>query len=116
MNIDVPYDLMTDRIALYGFTYPIVAGAKTRSPVLKKAHIRAMVQDVPPEIVSWYWQRQELVNQSIYLVDKPDYDLFNINDRVVYDGQNYRVKGRHNLAGRNMVFRIDLAIELEGND
>ena len=114
--LNLPITQMTERISLYGFTYPIEAGAKERSPILKKHGIRCMAQDCPPQLVSWYWQRQELVNQCLFLIDQPDYSLFEINDRVVYEGNNYRVKGRHDLAGRHRVFRIDLAIELGGNN
>jgi hypothetical protein len=103
---------MTDRFDLYGFAYPVEAGAKTRSPILKKCGIRCMVQDAKNDLITWYYQRQELINKSLFLIDLPDFALIAINDRIVYEGTNYRVKGRYDLAGRKRVFRVDVALEI----
>jgi len=112
MSFDAPYDLMTDRVSLYGFVYTIVSGSKTKTPVEKKSGIRCMIQDATPELETWYYQRQELIHNSMFLVDLSDFALIEIDDRITFNGQNYRVAGRHNLAGRGLAFRVDLRLEM----
>ena len=41
-----------------------------------------------------------------------DFDLIAINDRVEYNGVNYRIAGRHNLANLDRVYRVDLVEEM----
>ena len=58
-----PFGLMKNRFDLYGFAYNTQGGSKQRTPVLKKSKIRCNVQDTPPNIITWYMQRQELLDQ-----------------------------------------------------
>jgi hypothetical protein len=112
MNNPLPIALMKDSIDLYGFAYVSSSGSKTRNPVIKKAAIRCMVQDTPPQIITWYYQRNEKVSNSLWIVDPEDYSLIEINDRIVYQGMNFRVAGRHNEAGLNRIWRIDIVEEM----
>ena len=109
---NLPTGLMKDRIDLYGFAFVSDSGSKTKTPILKKAGIRAMVQDTPPEIITWYYQRNEKVSNSAYLIDGQDYNLIAINDRIVHNGINFRVAGRHDEAGLGRVFVVDLKEEM----
>jgi len=109
----IPNSLMKDKIDLYGFAYGSEAGAKIKEPVLKQAGIRCMVQNAPDDIVSWYWQRKSNVHFVVYLIDAKAYAEIKVNDRVTFDGNDFRVAGRNDMSGLGRVFRIDLASEVK---
>ena len=68
--LDQPTMQMIHRATIIGFIYPIEAGAKEKVAVTKKCGVRCFVIDMPPELITWYWQRGELVHQSMYMIDK----------------------------------------------
>ena len=109
---NIPTTMMVHRVDLFGFSFPSEQGSKTKVPILKKAGIRCMVQDTKPEIITWYYQRQELVTQTVYFVDREDFEQIEINDRLVFKGNNYRVAGRHNFANLDRVFAVDMREEM----
>lgn len=109
----IPLTLMIHRATLNGFAYPDNDASKVRVPITKKSNIRCFIQDTPPEIITWYAQRQERVNESMYMIDKQDFALMQFNDQIVYNGVNYRIKGLHNEAGMGRVFRADLQSEVK---
>ena len=108
----IPLTLMIHRCDLFGFAFTSESGSKTKTPILKKANVRCMVQDAKPDIITFYYQRQELVTQTVYFVDQRDFDAIAINDRIVFKGKNYRIAGRHNFANLDRVFAVDVREEM----
>lgn len=108
-----PRKLMDHRFDLYKATITKDGGAakQSYSSSPTKESVPSNIQPALSEVKDDYGRRDEIVSDSIYLLDKEVFDLVKVQDRIVANSVKYMVKGKQNLAGRDRVFRIDVVEE-----
>jgi hypothetical protein len=106
----IPYHLMRHKIEHYATTFEKVAGEQVAS-YSHVQDIRANVQQPSSELLQAYNQRDIRLAQVAYLVDKDDFDLVSIEDRIVFNEVAYQVVAKKNLANLDRIFQIDLQEE-----
>lgn len=74
--------------------------------------IRCFVQPAPSEVIDDYKQRQDQVSSVLYTLDGESYAQISVRDRIIWEGQKYRVIGRQDFSGLGLMFRVDLKEDL----
>ncbi len=87
------------------------SGAKTPSYTISTSGARAFVQPAGSEVVVDYAQVNKIVSHTIYLQSLTVYNAMGEEERIVYDSNNYVIKGLKNPCELDRVGRVDVEIE-----
>ena len=103
-----PIGLMCHTLDHYATTFTKTEGEQIATDTLLQENVRCNVQQPSSELVTEYAQRGLALSQVAYLVDQSAYDLITVEDRIVFDGVAYEVKGKRNLCNLGWVYQVDL--------
>jgi len=88
------------------------SGSKVPTYTLENEDIACFVSTPNENTIRLYSQRDLSVDTVIYLLSEAVYDSISIEDRIVYNGNNYQIVGKNNFLDFDKLFRIDLHIEI----
>jgi len=88
-------------------------GRASKTYALSKDEIPCNFQPATSDVVQDYERNDEVVSASVFLIDVATFDLATPENRIVFNGTNYEIIGKQNLANLNRVYRIDVSEEIQ---
>lgn len=96
----------------YTKTSVVVNGGDDETPVIAHRNVKCFVQFGDSVITTNYKQRDSKSKASVYFIDDAVFNSIGTNDRIVFQGVNYRVDGTDDLCGLKKWYRLDLVEEI----
>ena len=87
------------------------SGAKTPTYSVSTSGAKVFVQPAGSDVTTSYSQVNETVSHSIYVQSLTVFEAIGIEDRIVWDGNNFTIKGLKNPCELSRLGRVDVEIE-----
>lgn len=89
------------------------AGGQVKTYTLSKANIPCCVLENYSKLYDQYLQNDEEEAATLHFLDAKVFEAVTMNDRISFNGSNYRVYGKHDVLYAGQYFRLELRREIK---